>query len=181
MKITHLLSSFAVLLAASCATTGGKVDPSMSDSTPREKRIEAPMSMVEGPSITPSAPLLSFLAGTEKQRKRVRLPVVVRFSDAAHSGVAKAFVGVSEASLGADPLELALNDTAMGIALLDHLRRQCPKEALTCSAWLEGNWGTTFPPGETQQGPAHPFSVVRFHETIDPAAPSELLHAMVEP
>ena len=182
MKITPLLSAFALLLAASCATTSGKVDPSMSDSTtPRIKRVEAPMGMVEGPSITPSAPLLSFLEGTQKSRKRLRLPVLVRFRDAAHSGVEKAFIGVSEASLGPDPIELALSDLAMGIPLIDHLRRQCPKDALTCAAWLEGDWGTTFPPGEKQQGPARAFSVVRFHETIDPAAPGALLHAMVEP
>lgn len=101
---------------------------------PRLKSPEPQRTFVPGPPIQPAPALLAWL--TEKPRGRIRLPVTVPKGQV-HWNSSRAYVGIREDEPAR--LELHLNDTAMGIALGDHLRRVCTGDV--CRVWLEGVWG----------------------------------------
>ena len=86
--------------------------------------------------LTPPGALLSWLSA---QRGSLRLPVVVALSPG-QLGISRAVIGMGPAALGAaDALELALDDTGLGISLVDRLRGL---SADTVQAvWLTGTWG----------------------------------------
>lgn len=118
--------------------------------TGETKRTKSPMRMTPGgatdfapgPSIDPPGALLEWLESVKAgPRTRVRLPVVVTFEDAYRLGIGAAFVGTTLSEAPADAVRLDLDDTGLGIALLDTLRHLCPEEAAGCALWLEGYCG----------------------------------------
>jgi hypothetical protein len=140
-----------------------------------------PANLAEGPTLQPSAQLLSWLeknAKDEAGKRRVfRLPVVVRFEDEHRLALGPAYIGVSEESLGVDRVALALDDTGLKTSLLDHLNQRCAKPATGCALWLEGYWGPLVKAGPSFDPPGgdktHPFAVLAVGDLIDPtAAPS---------
>jgi hypothetical protein len=101
--------------------------------------------MVEGPAIQPADILLGWLrqrASIDKGGRRLfRLPVVVRFADAYRLALGEACVSTSPKDTCDNHLQLQLDDTALGISLLDRVSQHCPKPALSCAIWLEGYFG----------------------------------------
>lgn len=110
----------------------------------------------DGPFADDPAALLAWLQG---RKGLVQLPVVVAFDDEHRLGIVRAWVGASEAA----GLKLKLDDTAMGVALLDHLRTACPPGP-TCEVWLEGTWGPVMAgmPDLDKDPSRHDFAVRRF-------------------
>jgi len=106
------------------------------------KTPEPERTFVDGPPIDPPAALLAWLDKTAsaEPRPRIRLPVVVRFRDAHRLGLDGGHIGVSPA-IPPGAIQVSLDDTSMGIALLDRVRDACPDEKQTqCAVWLEGTW-----------------------------------------
>ncbi len=148
--------------------------------------------LVEGPAIEPPDQLLAWLETTPgaagERRRRIQLPVVVRFEDEYRLAVGEAFVGARVEAKRPDALRLALEDTGMSVALLTQLGGLCPKPAEACALWLEGYWGRlvdmpSIPdlPGVGPDG-RKPFSVLKVHGRIDPPPPvGAVVHAFVEP
>lgn len=135
----------------------------------------APVTFVAGPALTPSADLLSWLEGPVKSaspRKRLRIPVVVSFEDEFRFGWGPIFLGTSPDG-GDSAIHLSLDDTAMGVGLLDTLVDTVPKDQDSCVVLLEGYWGDLMSgmpdfdlPGE--EGPKkHPFAVLSFEGLLD--------------
>lgn len=91
---------------------------------------EPALSFVDGPAIADSDALLAWLSANKG--RTLQLPVVVAFDDEHR-------LAVKRASLGA--LQLRLDDTSMGVGILDRLRAACPPGPLECAVWLEGRWG----------------------------------------
>lgn len=143
--------------------------------TPMKPKSES--KMVAGPAIAPAAALLDWLENEVKPatpRKRIKLPVVVKM-DEHRVSIVDAWVGGGEAP--ADAIRLKLDDTGMGVALKDQLRRKCA--AATCAVWLEGHWGAL-----VQSGPQLPvpggkkvFAVLSVGEVVSGSG----LTAWVEP
>jgi len=106
------------------------------------KKPEPPRTFVDGPTIDPPAKLLEWLEKTAaaEPSRRIRLPVVVRFTNQHRIGLDGGHIGVS-AAVTPDAIQVSLDDTAMGISLLDRVRGACPDEKETsCAVWLEGTW-----------------------------------------
>jgi hypothetical protein len=106
------------------------------------KKPEPPRNFVDGPPIDPPAKLLEWLekTATAEPRRHIRLPVVVRFANQHRIGLDGGHIGVSPA-VTPDSIQVSLDDTAMGISLLDRVRDACPDEKQTeCAVWLEGTW-----------------------------------------
>lgn len=85
-----------------------------------------------GPALRPSGELTTYLESLKTIGGKpllVRLPVVITL-DPTGFGIDKATVG---------ELAIKLNDSALGISLMDRLRTACPN-ASTCAIWLEGHW-----------------------------------------
>ena len=128
-------------------------------------------------TIKPTIQLLSWLneqgntsAGL---RKRLLLPVVIRFEDSHRLAISDAFIGVIDANTDKDTLFLSLDDTGMGISLLMKLRGICPKSATSCVVWLEGYWGSLVeldgaepPAPKKEEGIKWPFSVLQVHQFV---------------
>lgn len=114
------------------------------DAMPEHRKTpEPPRTFVDGPPIDPPGKLLEWLETTAsaEPRPRIRLPVVVQFSNAHRIGLAGGFIGVSPA-IPPGSIAISLDDTAMGISLLDRVRDACPDDRQTaCAVWLEGRWG----------------------------------------
>jgi len=130
----------------------------------RRKTPEPDRNFVDGPPIEPAAGLLAWLekTGAAQPRKRIRLPVVVRFSDAHRIGLDGGHIGVSPA-IAPGAIQVALDDTAMGISLLDRVREACPDDKQTeCVVWLEGTW---------LGGPRKQLQVLRLVGVNPPAPP----------
>lgn len=141
----------------------------------RLKTPEPERSFVDGPPIEPPGALLKWLesTATAQPKKRIRLPVVVHFKDAHRIGLDGGHIGTSPAALpGA--IQLALDDTAMGISLLDRVRQACPDQKQTdCVVWLEGTW---------VGGPRRQFQVLRLvgANPPDPPAGGAPIRALIE-
>ena len=118
-------------------------------------------SWVPGPSIHSSSALLAWLAKNEKQangmRRRVRIPVVVFFDDY-RLDVSGAFLGVSPD----DPSDIALDldDSALGISLIERLRERCPADQPSCVIRVEGYWGPLVDIPADRTPPPYPFAVL---------------------
>lgn len=98
---------------------------------------------VRGPAVSDSAELVAWLA---TQARRVRLPVVIDRRSPAHG-----YVG---------PLEIELDDTALGISLADRLRAIGGDR---CALWLEGRWTRA-------QGSRYVLAIVNVGERIESVA-----------
>lgn len=130
---------------------------------PRKKTPEPPRTFVPGVPISPGGPLLEWLASAG--RRRLRIPVVIRFESEHRLGIGGAFIGTAGTPATPEAIHLQLEDSAMGISLLDRLRRRCPATSPTCAVWLEGAWGSPLDLGEPPAGPRRwPFSVFRLVE-----------------
>lgn len=132
-----------------------------------------------GPALRPASALLAWLeasAGNDDGGRRLfRLPVVVRFEDRYRLGLGAAHIAASASDLTPDAIALELDDTAMGIALLDQLRSRCPAGVDACAVWLDGYWGplVTAMAGGDRGEALWPFAVLELHGMIDPSdAPS---------
>ena len=141
----------------------------------RLKTPEPERTFVDGPPIEPPAGLLAWLdkTGAAEPRQRIRLPVVVRFADGHRIGLDGGHIGVSPA-ITPGAIQVALDDSAMGISLLDRVRQACPDEKQTeCAVWLEGTW---------LGGPRRLFQVTRLVGVNPPAPPAggAPIHALVE-
>lgn len=146
------------------------------DAMPEIRKTPEPeRTFVDGPPIDPPAELLEWLEATAaaQPRKRIRLPVVVRFGDAHRIRLDGGHIGVSPAALpGA--IQVALDDSAMGISLLDRVRDACPDQKQTvCAVWLEGTW---------VGGPRRLFQVLRLIGVNPPAPPAggAAIRALIE-
>lgn len=110
-----------------------------------KKKPMKPLQFIPGPKIKPTRQLLDWLNKKAKmisgRRRRIRLPVVIRFEDSFRLSIRDAFVGVSGAYPNKDMLLLSLNDAALGIPLLSRLRDSCSTKRNWCAVWLEGLWG----------------------------------------
>jgi len=120
--------------------------------------IAQPPAATEAPAmsqpLTPSTNLLTWLG--EQAGAHLKLPVRLQFADEHRLALGPAHVG-GWAEPGPESLALTLDDTALGISLLDRVRDLCPEGDLTCALWLEGSWGPLI--GESD--PAKPTLAVR--------------------
>lgn len=99
-----------------------------------------------GPSITPGGQLLEWLqanGGTPGgKRPRLELPVVLKFGDEHRLEIGDAWIGTNpQADPPKDAVHLEIDDTSLGVALLDTIRTKCPKDQQSCAFVLEGVWG----------------------------------------
>lgn len=113
------------------------------------------------------------------KRRRVRIPVVVHF-DEHRLAWNRAFLSGSTKTRGG--LSLRLDDSALGISLLDRLREQCAADEPSCLVWVEGYWGSLIAPpqGTKATPPPYPFAVlgVLSDTTADMA---DAVHVRLEP
>lgn len=144
----------------------------------RPMEPEPPTSFVPGSKIKPTKPLVEWLEKEAGARRKVRLPVVIEFEDAHRLAVGRAFVGVTAADAESDPLFLHLDDTTLGISLMDRLRSRFPKDVLSAAFWIEGYWGSPLPSDLLpSRGDRRPFTVRKLGERI---GPNEDVRAMIE-
>ena len=128
----------AVALLTACAARGA--DPSAARADPPDPTTEPAVAKpltpapartyVDGAALDDDAALLSWLEASGG--KALRLPVRLTFDDEHR-------LAIQAATVGGVPLKL--DDTAMGVAVLDQVRRLCPAGEPGCTVWLEGTWG----------------------------------------
>lgn len=170
-----LLVALLVGCAGRAATAASPPSPEPPVATPPRPMTPSPdVPFADGPAIDDQAALRAWLAAAKADRRRVRLPVVVVF-DAL--GVQKAWIGNGGDAPADGAVLLKLDDTAMGVSLLDRLRQACP--ARTCAVWLEGTWGPVLEvggqpalalPGFDSGPPRETFAVRRFVGLADATA-----------
>ena len=146
---------------------------------PGPKTPEQPKQFTPGPTISPSGPLLRWLIDTVPSvsgpRVRVRLPVIVRFSQSS-IGIAEAFIGTVN-RVDTETMFLRLDDSAMGVSLFERVRERCSKSETACAVWLEGYWDG----GRSASLPgAFGFTVVEVHELIEATTDEMEVHAQIE-
>lgn len=153
MSYIHVACGAALFLACSrpaersdTPAGGGETAPAQpgpGDAMPQiPKTPEPERTFVDGPTIEPPDKLLAWLDSTAagEPRRRVRLPVVVHFTSSHRIGLDGGHIGVSPA-IAPGAIRVSLDDTAMGVSLLDRVRDACPDEKQTdCAVWLEGTW-----------------------------------------
>jgi hypothetical protein len=140
------LAVITVGLALGCSGTKSSDAPRGSDTLPRAGAIDAPSggSMTapdldaNSQALEPRDALVAWLTRNGGQRDVgsapvLKLPVVITM-DADR-------LGITGARLGADGgIALKLDDTALGIALVDRVRQKCKGDTPSCRVWLEGRW-----------------------------------------
>ena len=136
------------------------------------------LTFVEGPALTDAA-LPEWLAEQQARRTTLRLPVVVDFGGPYRLGIQQAWLGSDTSDAGAAGMLLRLDDTAMSVSLMDHLRTACP-EGARCAVWVEARWGAAVPMPAAMAAfesdpPASPVTVLRFAQL----AASPATHVMV--
>jgi hypothetical protein len=87
-------------------------------------------------------------------RRRFRLPVIVSFTDSKGPAIRSGVVRLSERDF--DYVTFALDDTALGVPLIERLQERCPQTEGNCAIWLEGYWGRLLagpvgPPDDTER------------------------------
>ncbi len=129
-----------------------------------------------GPPITPAPALLAWLRDdANAPPRRLKLPVVVRFTDEHRLGLSGGLIATDAGHLPKDAIALTLDDGGLSISLLDRVRALCPPDAAACALWLEGQWGELVPrpklPGFNTKG-AWPYAVMKVGARVaatDPA------------
>ena len=103
-------------------------------------------------------------------RRLLRLPVVVEFDDAYRLAVTRAWLGTDLADPAATALQLKLDDTSMGVALLDSLRHACPPGP-RCAVLVDATWGPVLSgmPALPGLGPTRDTVAVRRFVGLQPA------------
>ena len=97
-----------------------------------------------GPAILPAAAMLAWLEreGAASTRPRLKVPVVVRFGDVHRLEIGDAWIGVDTGGPAPEnAVHLELDDTGLGIALIDTARKLCPAGQPGCGLELIGVWG----------------------------------------
>lgn len=119
----------AATLAACSPTT-----PTMKKNEPGPMKPYPEISYERGPAAsTPKEALLKWLdaqVGADGEPKLVRMPVTIRFDDGG--------MGIAGGTVG--ELDLRLSDSQLGVALADHVRRECQDKKAMCSMHLAGRW-----------------------------------------
>lgn len=135
-----------------------------------------------GPPIQPTQSLLQWLnQEASPSRRRVQLPVVIRFEDAYRLAIRSAAVGVSEGESSPGAISLRLDDSTMGMSLLSTLNYRLPKTVDSCVVWLEGLWGPAIQTSEPETSAPWPFTVTGVREFVDANAKSgEEVRAQIE-
>lgn len=133
---------------------------------------------VGGPPIQPTHELLHWLErnvkGADGKRRRLRLPVVVSLGEPYPLGLGRACVGISLES--SNEIALTLDDSALGISLLERVRTLCVDNGVSCALWLEGYWGPLLerPPGAIGGAEQHTFAVLTVLAAIDGASGADI-------
>ena len=99
-----------------------------------------------GPASQPAAELRAWLSEQEARdpKPMLRLPVVLSFAADTLPSIERAWIGVlPQAPEGA--VLLRLDDSALGVSLLDRARELCAPGATTCALWLDGTPGSLLP------------------------------------
>ena len=111
--------------------------------------------MSEAPALSPSAELLSWLEA------HADTPVILPFS------VRRQILGLDGGDLVAEPaVDFKLDDSMMGVGLMERLLDVCSDLDVPCVVWLEGTFGEVMPlPGFEAEGPA--FAVIRMHGLVE--------------
>lgn len=151
--------ALAVAVVAACSAPEATRSDSPTMTPPHEKRPVPDLPFVHGPSIADAPALLRWL---ETQREGER-PAVVQLPVAApRPGHPAHLVLVWRAAVDHErPIDVQLDDTALGIALAD--RWSTLPRPSTRAAWLEGTWdASTTPP------------TLRAMRWLRPIAPTEI-------
>ena len=116
--------------------------------------METP-AMPQAPALSPSTELMAWLDANASTR--VLLPFSVR----------RQALGVDGGDLVAEPpVAFRLDDSTMGVGLMDRLREECPELDSPCVVWLEGTYGAALTmPGLEDGGPV--FAVTGVHGRVD--------------
>ncbi|MDX9720805.1 MAG: hypothetical protein RBU37_08650 [Myxococcota bacterium] len=128
------------------------------------------------PSLEQPAQLLAWFEANaldeRGQRRMFIVPIVCRRSP---EGARQAVIGSSEQALENAELAVSLDDSALGIALDDHLRQHCAEPSEPCRFWLSVHWGALMP-GPSLPAEDKPVLAVRtfFSEAPEPEAPAEV-------
>ncbi|MES2638943.1 MAG: hypothetical protein V4850_05655 [Myxococcota bacterium] len=181
------LHAVPLLLLVGCAGRSAILLPA--DSTPEgampgNKTPHVDVPFVDGPAIADPG----LLAWLEANRAHLlQLPVVVDFDNDLRGGGTRAWLGTEAPAAAANattdattaapggPIEVRLDDSALGVALIDHLRRVCPVGPRVCAVWLEGRWEAGLQIGGADDDTA-PFRVLHFVGPADATA----THARIE-
>ena len=125
-----LTISFVAGALAACSPTPG---PTMKKNEPGPMKPYPEISYERGPAANTSKDsLLKWLeaqVGADGEPKLVRMPVTIRFRDG---------MGIEGGTVG--ELDIHLSDSNLGVALADHVRRECKDENAACSMHLVGRW-----------------------------------------
>ncbi|MDP2314531.1 MAG: hypothetical protein Q8P41_16635 [Pseudomonadota bacterium] len=137
----------AALLLTGCARAA--LSPPPPEATvPSTLQPHVAAAFVDGPALADPVALLAWLDGLPPTRL-LRLPVTVDFGGDTRLGVARAWIGATGDTPPDGAVLLHLDDSRMGVAVLDHLRSTCPAGPRTCAVWLEGTWAPSALPGVT--------------------------------
>jgi len=143
-----------------------KVEPEEKRPSVKQKapRTESPTELAwkVGPGVDQPAELENWIqevrAKPGEERLLVRIPVVA-FMDEHRLQISSAFLGVSADA--SNHIALRLDDSALGISLIDRLRQRCPEDRRPCVIWVEGYWGPLIGrPEEAHLTPPYPFAVL---------------------
>lgn len=85
------------------------------------------LELVDGPAVADTPSLTTWLTAHDGDARQLVLPVSM---DNLGTGVANFEVG---------GIEIHVSDSALGIALADHVRTKCPGQT-RCRLWLQGFW-----------------------------------------
>jgi len=115
-----------------------------------------------GPDVDSPTEIAKWIQGVRSkpgdERPLVRIPVVA-FMDEHRLQISSAFLGVSPDA--SNHIALRLDDSALGISLVDRVRRHCPGDPRSCVIWVEGYWGPLIGlPEEAHATPPYPFAVL---------------------
>jgi hypothetical protein len=131
----------AGMLAILCILIWGNatVAFAQSPSTPGNMEMKAFVEPAykQAMTINDQAALLKSLKQATAQKRLVKIPVVIQLADNVLRGWQSAYIG-TEAD-ASTPIQIRLDDTALGLSLADRLHQYCP-DAQTCKLWLVGYW-----------------------------------------
>jgi hypothetical protein len=157
---------------------------------PVQKKPRRSIKFIPALTIKPYSTLLDWLNNTTnaQPRKLLKIPVVITF-DSYRLGINNAFIGTSNADIEKDTIFLELDDSAMGISLLNRLRNICPKTSNTCAVWLVGYWGSLLdldalnPPSSSEnpeQITKWPFAVREIQELVKQSEQGEQTRVFIQ-
>lgn len=143
------IAALALLLPlcwlCACAGTAGNAEESAAargdaagaKTMPVERDFEA------GPAVEEREQLLAWLAQHAREggsARTLRLPIALGLRDGGlHLGDAHLGLGSAEGGVGGERLVVLLDDSALGISLLDRVRQLARADG-SCELWLEGSW-----------------------------------------